>query len=905
MALAGFACPLCWQKPYILYRMALLRFHILYRTEWGERLCIDYIADAKAEQRLPMDTADGYLWTAQLEVPNGTEALYYNYCVVRDSEVPFRKERCCRHLCIAKRTSLLLDDCWEDDSVHPALRRKAFEDCIFRPNRLEELTSPYRLTLKAPPAPDGWHWAIVGESKQLGAWKPEKNKRLLRTGVYEWSIALSSADFQDGLEYKYLLVNDTEPTLVEWEQGGNRLLHPTALSPNEAAVHTDALPRMDIAPWRGAGVVVPVFSLRSEDSFGVGDFGDLEHFIRWASSAGLRAVQLLPINDTTTTGTWRDSYPYSGISVFALHPLYLNLREWKDLPAYTQRIEKGRQLNALAELDYETVYQEKMQFLRELFAEIGKKTLRSSSYKKFCKENNRWLSAYVRFCRLRDEYRTANFREWKEKADDMLCLTPQQQETELFYSFVQYLLHRQMAAAHKRAQECRVILKGDIPIGICRDSVPAWADTRLFHFNGQAGAPPDAFSKHGQNWGFPTYNWEEMRQDGYAWWKERFRHMGEYFDAYRIDHVLGFFRIWEIPYEHIYGLLGFFRPALPLEEREAQAWGFYGNLAELSRPILTKNRLEELQNSLGGVSLRAFFDICTKTNGELGYTLKEEFNTQRKILAAVPDGHLRQVLLDVVAEVLFIEDPQQPGLYHPRIAAQETWRFTLLSFEEQQAFNRLYDDFFYVRHNVFWANEALKKLSEILGGNDYYKAAAGQSSLLPCAEDLGMVPSSVKGVLEQLNVLSLEIQRMPKRYGLRFDNLSLNPWLSVSTIATHDMPPFRLWWNEQREQTQAYWHEVLGGRGEAPSEALPEICEKVVYQHLESPSMLCLLALQDLLSIDAELRHPNPEAEQINMPSNPDHYWRYRMHISIETLMAATNFNEKLRALIQRSGRSL
>lgn len=887
--------------PYI--NMASLRFQILYRTEWGERLCL-HLTTAKGKSlHLPMSTIDGYLWTGSLELPTGTESLYYKYCVVRDTDVPFREERCCRYLDLQKRTHLLLDDCWEDDSIHPALRRKAFEECIFRPSSLDVLTSSYRLVLKALPAPKGWHWAVVGASKKLGEWNVAAAKRLQRTGVYEWGIALGSTDFTEGTEYKYLLVNDADATQVKWEQGGNRVLMPTALEQNEAAVHTDIRPRIDMAPWRGAGVVVPVFSLRSKGSFGVGDFGDLAYFVEWAFIAGLRAVQLLPINDTTTTGTWRDSYPYSGISVFALHPLYLDLREWEHLPIYQSRKEKGEYLNSLPELDYESVYKEKMAFLRELFVQIGKKTLRSVAFKSFCKENNRWLSAYARFCRLRDEYGTANFREWKENADDMLCLTVEQQDTENFHCFVQFLLHRQLEAVHRKAQSSGVVLKGDIPIGICRDSVPAWADTRLFHFDGQAGAPPDAFAKHGQNWGFPTYNWEEMRKDGYAWWKERFRHMGRYFDAYRIDHVLGFFRIWEIPYQHVYGLLGYFRPALPLTKEEIKNWGFGGNVEELARPILTAQRLAELEATLDGQKLGAYFEEIVMANGQQGYALKEAYTSQRSLYAAIADERLRQVVMDVVAEVLFIEDTDRPHTYHPRIASQETWRFSTLTAEEQHAYNRLYDDFFYVRHNEFWAAEAMKKLPEIIGSSDLYKAEATESSLLPCAEDLGMVPSSVKGVLEALDVLSLEIQRMPKRYGLRFDNLSQNPWLSVSTIATHDMPPFRLWWHEQREQTQAFWSEVLAGCGEAPVEATPEICEKVVSMHLESPSMFCLLALQDLLAIDPTLRHPNPWAEQINVPSNPEQYWRYRMHISIENLIAATNFNEKLRALILRSGR--
>lgn len=175
--------------------------------------------------------------------------------------------------------------------------------------------------------------------------------------------------------------------------------------------------------------------------------------------------------------------------------------------------------------------------------------------------------------------------------------------------------------------------------------------------------------------------------------------------------------------------------------------------------------------------------------------------------------------------------------------------------------------------------------------------------MLPCAEDLGMVPASVKGVLEKLNILSLEIQRMPKTWGTRFADLKQNPYLSVATIATHDMPPLRLWWRESREQTQAFWSEALHHLGEAPVEATPEVCEEVVAAHLSCPSMLCLLAFQDYVAISPSLCSNSPEREQINVPANPNQYWRYRMHISIERLIQSTDFNEKLRGLIKMSGR--
>ncbi len=886
--------------------MPKLRFHISYHTVAGEYVAVEICRSSGETSLVGLTTTDGHSWLGAVEVRSEADSLYYNYCVCRADGAVVRREASRRKLPLGRRTRLFLDDNWDDGCIHSAFCRSAFTECVFRPQQTESLSAAYLLTVKALPAPENWHWAIVGSSAQLGEWDVEKALRLKRTDTYEWSVALNSVDFRDGLEYKYIMVSDYDNGQVRWEDDENRRIAPLLLlERNEAVLRTDCAPRIDWQPWRGAGVVIPLFSLRSEGSFGVGDFGDLEQLVRWAASTGLRAVQLLPINDTTTTGTWHDSYPYSGISVFALHPLYLDLREWKDTAAYQKRKAKGEQLNALSELDYEAAFHEKMDFLRELFAENGATVLKNPRFKTFKKENARWLDAYCRFSRLRDEHHTANSRDWPEQDFEAAApKTKTQRSAEDFYAYVQYLLHRQMSRAHDTARSLGVILKGDIPIGICRDSVPAWADGHLFHFNGQAGAPPDAFARHGQNWGFPTYNWDAMSKDGYAWWRERFRHMGRYFDAYRIDHVLGFFRIWEIPYEQEYGLLGRFRPALPFSEDEIRGYGFTSNVSEMARPLLTPARFEELAEEVGGNGLLRFFESYTAADGRQMLALKPEYATQRKVRAAVGDEALRNVLLDVVAEVLFIEDDAQPGHYHPRIGAQDTHRFLSLPESERYAFNRLHDDFFYARHNIFWADEAMKKLPAIIGEDEACEKQT-TSPLLPCAEDLGMVPSSVKGVLEKLNVLSLEIQRMPKRYGVRFDNLSENPWLSVSTIATHDMPPFRLWWREDAGQTQAFWRDVLGRSGDAPAEASPEVCELVVAKHLGSPSMLCLLALQDLLAIDGNLRHPDPAAEQINVPSCPNHYWRYRMHLTLEQLAAATGFNEKLRALVLSSGRNV
>ena len=471
-----------------------------------------------------------------------------------------------------------------------------------------------------------------------------------------------------------------------------------------------------------------------------------------------------------------------------------------------------------------------------------------------------------------------------------------------FYTYVQYLLHEQMTRVHAEARKVGVVLKGDIPIGISRDSVPAWVDGRLFHFDGQAGAPPDDFAVHGQNWGFPTYNWDEMAKDHYQWWRNRLQHMQHYFDAYRIDHVLGFFRIWEVPSHQVYGLLGHFRPALPFSESEIRAWGFTADVKRYCVPRVSKERMAELVKQSGDADFQTKH-FTLSAHGD--YELNPEYRAQVKAWL-MPESPARSLLLDAACEVLFVPDPDRKGYYHPRVGAQQTDAFAHLSAQDQAVFAHLHEDFFYHRNNQYWADEAMKKIPVVTQSHDAENLSVmlrpvPSQGMLPCAEDLGMVPASVKGVLNRLNILSLEIQRMPKEMGVRFGNVANNPYLSVATIATHDMAPLRLWWTENREQTQTFWRDALHHPGEAPQEATPAVCREIVESHLQSPSMFCLLALQDWLAISPELRSTHPEQEQINVPANPNQYWQYRMHLTLEALSKREAFNHQLKELIRKS----
>jgi 4-alpha-glucanotransferase len=851
-----------------------------------------------------MTTLDGLHWFYELPMTVEPETfINYYYSVVRgDKELrhewlvePHRLEFPDQTV-----THFTIYDHWIDIPEDSYMYSSAFTECVMARKRELSTESEYqrtvRLKVRAPQLRVGERLALVGEPECLGAWDASKAIPMAEHEYHEWVVSLDASLLPaERFEFKFVVVEAAGEAAI-WEQTMNRSIELEAVADNAVVVYELPQAWFPIYPWKGAGTVVPIFSLRSEGSFGVGDFGDLKLMIDWTAMTGQRVLQVLPINDTNITHTWQDSYPYNSISIFALHPQYTDFRQLPELKDEEQRnrFEQLRQeLNSLPQIDYERVNNAKMEYLRLLFAQEWATVKRRASYQDFFKQNKEWLEPYARFCYYRDLYGTATFTEWPQSL-------PKAQQKELdFWYYVQYNLDTQMRLAHDYARQHRVILKGDIPIGISRDGVEAWVEPKYFNLNGQAGAPPDAFSANGQNWGFPTYNWDAMVADGCSWWVRRFSKMAQYFDAYRIDHVLGFFRIWEIPIDAVHGLLGQFSPSLGMTPAEIEGYGLHWQEELFTTPFIADWTLERIFGDRAQYVKDTFLD---RKHDDI-WQMKPQYDTQRKILewykAQTADTgstdleNLRDGLYALISDVLFVRDRKDHGKFHPRIGVQNDFIYQWLFDSDKAVFNRIYNDYFYRRNNHFWYTEAMKKLPRLTQA----------TRMLVCAEDLGMVPDCVPWVMNELRILSLEIQTMPKDPTVRFGKLSHNPYRSVCTFSTHDMPTLRQWWDEDQEQTQAYYNGPLRRGGAAPHPLPGWLAKDIVSRQLTSPSMLCLLSLQDWLSIDEHLRLPDQNAERINIPANPRHYWRYRMHLTIEQLLAEDDFNENVRTLIVQSGR--
>ena len=877
-----------------------LRFSINYRTEWGQQLAIDIryqnTDGTERTAHLPMTTLDGETWAGETAVVESRRSTIASFCytyLVEDGEGrELRREWnfAPRSYAFDSSKTYIMQDIWRDMPLNSHLYTSAYTTTTGQ-ERSEEAKVPrlplFRKTIifrvSAPQLLKSQSLAVIGSHPAIGAWSTARYLPMEYVGGKDWVVSFNADALLLPLEYKYVVIDNDTRQLVRWEEGDNRIIDGTIADGETLVLNGEQL-RLAEKPWRAAGVSIPVFSLRSEHSFGTGDFGDLYRFVDWAAATGMKVIQLLPVNDTTDAHTWSDSHPYNIVSAFALHPHYIDLEQLgtlKDKKRMTAFQRQRHELNALSYCDYEAVERVKGEYLRLLFQQQGEATLSSKDFKTWNKDNAYWLEGYVKW--LTDTHR------WQEDEKELIAYT-------------QYHLHLQLKRAADYARQQGIVLKGDLPIGISRHSAETWQHPQLFHLDMQAGAPPESASDQGQNWGFPTYNWsadeKQLSQNEPTltdWLQQRLHHMEQYFDALRIDHIQGFFRIWQIPQTERSAVMGHFSPALPMTAGEIEHYGLSFRKDFLTRPLIN----DRIVDRIFGIHASYVRDTFLEKKAYGLYDLKEEVSTQRKVWHLF-DGKndenslwIRDGLCRLIANVLFLPDSEDPEMYHPRINAFQEPVFEVLSNEERDAYMHIYHHYFYQRHAMFWGHTGYQRLTGLLA----------KTRMLICGEDLGCLPECVTPVLDALRILTLEIQRMPKQKGEEFTHLDGNPVRCVSTISTHDMPSLRLWWQENAERTQRYYATMLQKQGRAPEQLPAHLAEEIIARHLYSPAMLCILAWQDWLAMDTELRSKHPREERINLPSDPYNRWQYRMHLTIEDLMKATRFNDKLKTMITRSKR--
>ena len=889
-----------------------IHFYLKYDTEFGQDLRLNIIGGASSETTsYGMTTGDGRTWQCDIEMVKIPERIDYFYSLDNSGKEERHEWQTITHrleLNATKANEYTVYNSWTDIPYDSYLYSSAFTDCVNRRHHESLPKSNYdktlRLIVRAPQLRKGEHLYIAGESSCLGNWHTDRALKMYEHNYNEWVADLDIEAFKEKVaELKFIATTDNGDVL--WETGFNRKIEIPELKKGEACVYDMEQAFFEICDTKLAGTLVPVFSLRTKESFGVGDFGDLKMMIDWVAETKQKVLQVLPINDTTSTHTWTDSYPYSCISIFALHPQYADLRQLPQIADKKKAAEfeaLRKELNELKQIDYERVNDAKTDYLRIIFQQEGEQVMKTLDFKQFLKDNEHWLVPYAQYCHLRDAFGNVDFSTWKghetwHEQDRGALLNPRSKEFNnvAFYYYVQFVLNNQMRGAHEYAMARGVILKGDIPIGVNRNGCDVWHEPQYFNLNSQAGAPPDGFSVNGQNWGFPTYNWQRMIEDGCQWWIRRFQNMSKFFDAYRIDHVLGFFRIWAIPTSCVHGLLGQFAPSLAMTRDEIESYGLHFQEQLFTTPFIARWVVDRVF----GIHAEEVIGKYLNHKHDDIFSLKPEYDTERKIEAAfkgketADDIWVRDGLYALAADVLFVRDDNDSNKFHPRITAQLNFMYEALMDSDKEKFNRLYNDYYYRRNNNFWYNEAMKKLPVLVQA----------TRMLVCAEALGMVPDCVAWVMNELRILSLELQQMPKDPSVKFGELWKNPYRSVCTLSTHDMPTLRQWWDEDYDRTQEYYNSQLYRSGAAPHPLPGWLAREIITNQLTCPSMLCILSLQDWFAIDEKLRLEDANAERINIPANPRHYWRYRMHLNIEDLIANKEYNDNIKELILHTGR--
>lgn len=889
-------------------------FYLRFKTYAGQSLFVsgnlDVLGNHEPGLALPMSFLSEDYWYASIEIDElYNNPIHYRYIFRNEAGgelLDAEKDR----IVHPNGNNITLIDSWNNAAdLSNVFFTAPFHNVYFKGRGHDKFKYPsnftYLFKIKAPLLKEGESVCLLGNTPQLKNWQKEQPILLKKDNDW-WVAAIDLSEAQFPVAYKYGIYHLKNGEFVGYEEGDNRILHLNQATAQQTIIH-DGFIRFQNTHWKAAGVSIPVFGLRSKDGFGIGEFADIRLLADWAVETGLKLIQLLPVNDTTATKTWKDSYPYAAISAFALHPIYINLEKVagkKNTGIIKSLAKKKKQLNALAEIDYESVLHFKINTLKEIYELEGSDFFEEKDYHDFFHSHKHWLKPYAAFCLLRDRFSTSNFSQWKnysvysEEEIDRLCSHKSKQYKQIaFWYFIQYHLHLQLKDSVKYAHKKGIAIKGDIAIGIYRHGCDAWTNPQLFHMEEQAGAPPDDFAIKGQNWGFPTYNWQKMQEDNFDWWRKRFGQMSHYFDAFRIDHILGFFRIWSIPVESVEGIMGRFVPAIPIDIQEFAENAIWFDYDRFCKPFITEEIIQQVFNEHALFAKDSFFQ---KNERDL-YELKKAFDTQSKVETyfsrqddTEENRKLKLGLFDIISNVLLFEEPgSEKEKFHFRISIDQTSSFQHLDDYLKRKLWDLYIHYFYYRHDKLWEKEALKKLPALKEATD----------MLVCGEDLGMVPPSVPGVMQQLGILSLDVQRMPKNAHSNFFNPNDSPYLSVLTPSTHDMSTIRSWWEEDRDKTQRFFNYFLGEGGAAPTVCEPWINRAIVMQHLYSPALLSIFQLQDLLGISEKLRRKNPDEERINIPANPNHYWRYRMHLQLEDLVKEKEFNQQIRELVEKSGR--
>ena len=675
------------------------------------------------------------------------------------------------------------------------------------------------------------------------------------------------------------------------------------------------------------GIVVPLGALYTKDNPVIGEFPDLKPLADFCKSAGISIIQLLPVNDTGT-----QSSPYSGLSAFALHPIYIRINA---LPEFSQLYESNAKLKKLydsfifnhkysSRYDYDGILNSKIEILKMIYdsTEAGLTGKADEALSKWIKANP-WVKTYAVYKNLKWNYMQASWKSWIEtdqhkSESEITALWNKMafKKEHLFYVWLQMIADLQFKDAVAYIKKQKILLKGDMPILMNEDSCDAWAYPQYFNQSLRAGSPADGENPTGQNWGFPTYNWTNLKENQYSWWKNRLSSASKYYDAYRLDHILGFYRIWAIPADDVNALNGHTEPYAAIKKSELYELGFDDDrIRWLSQPHIPTSAIEDITwNHEQAHEVLAVF--CNKLKDEELWLFDPNVKGSKIIADADltelchPDAvqRIKDTLIQYWSNRSLIEITKNK--YIPLWTYSHSTSWQSLNDQEKLKLEELFADL-NIKNEKLWRKQA----SEI------FTAITSDIKMIPCGEDLGVSIECVPEVMKKHDILGLRVVRWNRKWAegrqpyVPFDEYTP---LSVTTTSVHDSSTIRQWWNEEKLSVEAFVRTNLSFFGinseEEDSSVVevavttitygdftPAIAEAILKASSSSASMWHISPIQDYLYMNKAYWLDEASDERINIPGTINQFnWTYRLPVELSDLAKDANLIEKIKEISKR-----
>lgn len=682
-----------------------------------------------------------------------------------------------------------------------------------------------------------------------------------------------------------------------------------------------------ISKWEKlTGVVVPLGALYSKNNPVIGEFSDLIPFGKFCKEAGLKVIQLLPVNDSGT-----QSSPYSALTAFAIHPIYITLSA---IPGFTELYQSDKKFAADwdsfvkahkygSRYNYDEILNSKIYFLQKLFESTGIfKTLKPDQTLSTFIKNNGWLKPYCVYKCLKWDYMQASWKEWKKEDQSFDSKKIEQYWKDktklgslLFYAWCQQIASNQFENAVKELHKMGLLLKGDLPILMNEDSCDAWYNPEFFNQNLRAGAPSDGENPAGQNWGFPTYNWKNLAAGNYSWWKDRLTVAQKYYDAYRLDHILGFFRIWAIPEGDCNALNGHTEPYAAIKKEELYEAGFDDDrIRWLSKPHIPTSCIQEITNDyekahkvleifcnqLPDEELWLFKDSIKGSSQFWSTVLPETFTKeeQEKIKSKLTEYWSNRTLHEIAKNKLV-----------PMWTYKSSTSWGTLNDKEKQfledTFTELND-----KNEKLWQKQAENIFTSVFDG----------VKMIPCGEDLGVGIACVPKTMKKHNILGLRVVRWSRYWEKEnqpyVDFKDYEP-LSITTTSVHDSSTLRGWYEEignyekggfdrlnhlfDSKNTELVSASLCNGKSSEKTDFTPETAFECLKKCAKSASIWYINPLQDYLYMNKKYWLKNAQDERINVPGSVNSFnWTYRMPVSIDELLNDKEIIKKINSIAGR-----